>query len=309
MFVSGTGVSGLTPAAITYDRSIISVTINAGTASDTFHVTPAGGTSFTLNGGAPPPRALPGDTLDVNLAATTGVSNTDTLTAAGHEGSYTFTKRQAVNYTTIETLFAAGAPAVLASEFIFVKRPQTLRYTFNKPVSFGITALQLENLTFGLAIPPDAFTLSFDPTSTIASFTFPGYTSGILPDGDYRASLGAAAVSDVFNNHMTAGNLTNFFFLNGDLNRDRQVTISDFIDLSANFNKTNAIWTDGDLNYDGSVTISDFIDLAARFGASLGTPPPAAPQAAEAASITTTDTAPTLLIPRATRRRTHHHRH
>src|SRR2546423_481400 len=84
MFVSGTGVSGLTPAAITYDRSIVSVTINAGTASDTFHVTPAASTSFTLNGGAPPPRALPGDTLDVNLAATTGVSNTDTLTAAGH---------------------------------------------------------------------------------------------------------------------------------------------------------------------------------------------------------------------------------
>ena len=56
----------------------------------------------------------------------------------------------------------------------------------------------------------------------------------------------------------------------GDLNLDGTVTISDFIDLSANFGASgpNITWQEGDLNYDFAVTISDFIDLSANFGAS-----------------------------------------
>jgi T5SS/PEP-CTERM-associated repeat protein len=56
----------------------------------------------------------------------------------------------------------------------------------------------------------------------------------------------------------------------GDLNLDGAVTISDFIDLSSNFNASgpNITWQEGDLNYDNQITISDFIDLAANFGAS-----------------------------------------
>jgi hypothetical protein len=53
----------------------------------------------------------------------------------------------------------------------------------------------------------------------------------------------------------------------GDLNLDGTVSISDFIDLAANFGATGASWTQGDLNYDGTVSVSDFIDLAANFGA------------------------------------------
>jgi Ca2+-binding RTX toxin-like protein len=55
----------------------------------------------------------------------------------------------------------------------------------------------------------------------------------------------------------------------GDANLDGMVTISDFIDLSSNFNNVGtATWQEGDLNYDGNVSISDFIDLAANFGGS-----------------------------------------
>jgi hypothetical protein len=52
----------------------------------------------------------------------------------------------------------------------------------------------------------------------------------------------------------------------GDLNLDRAVTISDFIDLAAHFNLTPAHWGDGDINFDNAVTIADFIELAAHFG-------------------------------------------
>jgi hypothetical protein len=56
----------------------------------------------------------------------------------------------------------------------------------------------------------------------------------------------------------------------GDLNLDGMVSISDFIDLAANFNAGGLSWQEGDLNYDGRVTISDFIDLAANFNLSYG---------------------------------------
>jgi hypothetical protein len=54
----------------------------------------------------------------------------------------------------------------------------------------------------------------------------------------------------------------------GDLNLDGRVSISDFIDLAANFQSMDATWDKGDVNYDGSVTIADFIELAANFGMS-----------------------------------------
>src|SRR5207237_303597 len=41
----------------------------------------------------------------------------------------------------------------------------------------------------------------------------------------------------------------------GDLNLDNSVSISDFIDLAANFNAPG-VWASGDLNYDDQTTIS-----------------------------------------------------
>jgi murein DD-endopeptidase MepM/ murein hydrolase activator NlpD len=73
----------------------------------------------------------------------------------------------------------------------------------------------------------------------------------------------------------------------GDLNLDKTVSISDFIDLSSNFNASGG-WREGDLNFDGQITISDFIDLSANFNTSLPTPPQApayAPAAQELAII------------------------
>jgi hypothetical protein len=55
----------------------------------------------------------------------------------------------------------------------------------------------------------------------------------------------------------------------GDLNLDGRVTISDFIELAANFGTMEtATWQEGDLNHDGDITIADFIDLASNFNSS-----------------------------------------
>ncbi|HEV8378049.1 MAG TPA: hypothetical protein VGP99_04310, partial [Tepidisphaeraceae bacterium] len=166
-----------------------------------------------------------------------------------------------------------------------------------------------------------------DPVYDIATNTVTVMFNQILPDGNYRATFSASSVTNTLDMPLAANQVLDFFVLNGDLNRDRQVSISDFIDLAANFGKTTTLWSDGDLNYDGEVTISDFIDLAANFGKTLAPDPGApAPAAAEAASTTTSENVQTLeadedrldiktnksksLFSRsATHRQSHHRRH
>jgi hypothetical protein len=60
--------------------------------------------------------------------------------------------------------------------------------------------------------------------------------------------------------------VSNFFFLQGDANRDALVNLTDFNTLAANFGGTNRTFSQGDFNYDGTVNLADFNILASRFG-------------------------------------------
>ncbi|NNE69306.1 MAG: DUF11 domain-containing protein [Rhodothermales bacterium] len=71
--------------------------INGGTGSDRFNITPSAVFAFSVAGGDP--TVAPGDVLDIVLAGTTGAS----LTNAGGSGSWTFTNRQTISFTGIET--------------------------------------------------------------------------------------------------------------------------------------------------------------------------------------------------------------
>ncbi|HEV8293510.1 MAG TPA: choice-of-anchor Q domain-containing protein, partial [Tepidisphaeraceae bacterium] len=177
-------------------------------------------------------------------------------------------------------------PTVLTSSFNYATGPQSLRYTFSEITTLGVGALELHNLSTGIMIPAENIALSYNINTKTATFTFPGYPNGVLPDGDYRAFLLKDGVEDYSHNHLATDHMTIFSFLLGDLNGDRSVSISDFITLASSLNKSNATYADGDVNYDGTVSISDFIDLAARFNTSLPTPPSAAPQPAAATVIT-----------------------
>jgi hypothetical protein len=166
-------------------------------------------------------------------------------------------------FTSSTVTGAVSAPNITAASFIYQTAPQRLSFTFNRDVqsSLSSNSVLVQRLVPNPANIPTSNPV-WDGTSNTVIFNF----TGILPDGDYRATLDVAGAHYVLN----------FFFMQGDLNHDRTVTISDFIDLSAHFNQSPATWPQGDLNYDGSVTISDFIDLASKFNASLGPPPPAA---------------------------------
>jgi hypothetical protein len=111
--------------------------------------------------------------------------------------------------------------------------------------------------------------LGYAPATNVATFTFPRFTGGILPDADYRARMTGDNLSDVAGNPF-AGSQFDFFFLNGDANRDRRVNLGDFNILAANFGQSNRNFGQGDFNYDGTVNLADFNLLASRFGAAVG---------------------------------------
>src|SRR5207253_241754 len=115
----------------------------------------------------------------------------------------------------------------------------------------------------------------YDTGANVATFTFPGYAGGILPDGNYEAVIPATAVNDLAGNQLVDSD-TFFFVLAGDTNRDRAVDTIDFNQLAANFSNPGTFST-GDFDYSGTVDTLDFNILASQFGKSLPEPPP--PQA------------------------------
>ena len=164
------------------------------------------------------------------------------------------------------------APTVTSADFLFQQR-QAVRFNFSEPVTnLSASSVTVVNQTTGQTVPGGSFVLDADSTSTSAVFR---YSGGVLPDGNYLATL-AAGVQDAAGNAVAGGRTESFFVLAGDANRDRRVGLDDFVLLRQNFGRsTGATFGQGDFNYDGRIGLDDFVILRRQFGMVL--PPPAAP--------------------------------
>jgi hypothetical protein len=175
-------------------------------------------------------------------------------------------------------------PAVSDSEFLYDlpnpgALPHRLRYVFGENVSasLGTNDLMVENLTGGQPVPAASISLSYDAATNTATFAFPGFASGLLPDGKYRATLLSTGITDAAGNLLDGdGNGTpggdhvmNFFFLAGDANHDGTVNLLDFNIMAGNFGSTSARFSEGDFNYDGVVNLLDFNILTSNFSETL----------------------------------------
>jgi hypothetical protein len=92
--------------------AVTNLTIQGGSGNESFNATPSSTTTYNVNGNNPTPPASPGDSLTVDESGTTGANLTKTSTPSGFQGAFTFTNRQPVNFTTIETVNCAGAAPV-----------------------------------------------------------------------------------------------------------------------------------------------------------------------------------------------------
>lgn len=170
----------------------------------------------------------------------------------------------------LNQLFPSLPPAVIDAAFPFeaFSNRITLRFSENVQPTLLPSDLLVENLTTGQTIDPGDIALSYDGVANLATFAFIGVNGGILPDGQYRATLPAGSVADVNGNPLAEAMILDFFVLAGDANRDRVVNIADFSILASRFNQPGT-FSQGDFNYSGTVEIGDFSILAARFNTTL----------------------------------------
>jgi hypothetical protein len=221
------------------------------------HYSEAGGTHYVVVSGAgnasSDPRLLTGRT-----AASTGSYTLSVADVTPPQVSSTFFS------------FAGNNPA----------DPHWLRWNFTSNVSASLTTadVRVENLTAGTSISAGSMALTHSGTQSI--LRFPGLPGATLPDGNYRATLIGAGITDAAGRALdgdadgSAGgdHEFEFFFLRGDANHDRIVNLADFNVLASNFGQSPRTFAQGDFNYDGTVNLGDFNVLASRFGQSLPEP-------------------------------------
>jgi hypothetical protein len=210
-------------------------------------------------------RAIPA------VSVLAGERQTDPASGAGH------TIPLAQGAAASRALGITGLPGVVRAEFAHQATPHALKIVFNRNVSdtLGVEDLAVVNLATGLPVFPDEY--RYDPITDnkiieeTATFTF----DGVLPDGNYRAILSAAGITDASGTGISGATTFDFFVLAGDANHDRTVNFADLLALAKNYNGTGKTYAQGDFNYDGIVNFADLLTLAKSYNKSLPAPPPA----------------------------------
>ena len=164
-------------------------------------------------------------------------------------------------------------PPTITGVFNVDAQMPEIRLVFSENVepSFSASDVIFVNLTTGESIDQDAIDVIYDVATNIATFTFPGLPGGMLPNGQYTATV-AGSVSDAAGNVLENPYVFDFFVLAGDANRDRIVDLADFVILRNNFGTTASVFSQGDFNYDGVVDLADFVILRNNFGQTLDDP-------------------------------------
>jgi predicted outer membrane repeat protein len=178
----------------------------------------------------------------------------------------------------IVDLGAYEAPVALAAEaqFLFDAPLPSVRVAFNANLLVATLAaadLVLSNLTTATPVDcAEVATLVYDAGANSATWMFPG----LLPNGDYRATLPAGSVGDASGGALGLPYTFDFFVLAGDANRDRSVDVADLGILATNWQKSSRAFSQGNFNYssDGYVNVNDLGVLAGNWQAQLALPLP-----------------------------------
>jgi hypothetical protein len=178
-----------------------SVSLTLGSGADTVFAQPNTTATVSIAGGNP--TAAPGDTLNLALAAAQNPAQHGTIA----NGNVTSDNLKTLSYNAFESgpNVDDSAPAVVDLDINIGNGrgtvPQSVNVTFSEDVA-GVDsfALSLLNTTTGQQVPASDISVSYDPATFIATFTFPNYAGGLLPDGVYQAQVLGAGITDVFGN-------------------------------------------------------------------------------------------------------------
>jgi hypothetical protein len=163
------------------------------------------------------------------------------------------------------------APTIGAAAFPYLLAPHRISIPFSEPVgpSLSLSDITVQNLTTATTVNP--VSLSYDAATNTATFWF----AGVLPDGNYRATIATANVTDLAGNPMSSDFSFDFFILAGDADRDRDVDVSDLGILATNWQQSPRTFSQGDFDYSGMVDVNDLGILATNWQQNVA--PPGAP--------------------------------
>ncbi|HEY7118261.1 MAG TPA: RHS repeat-associated core domain-containing protein, partial [Tepidisphaeraceae bacterium] len=143
-----------------------------------------------------------------------------------------------------------------------------VRFGENVKPSLDLTDVKVTNVTTGQDLAPAS--LAYDVATNTAVI---GFSSAIIPDGNYVLKLTAAGVTDLAGNFVDGdgdgqpeGDFTfSFFELTGDVNRDRKVDEADRQAVQGALGTAGVRPQDGDANADGNVDFNDLVALAQNY--------------------------------------------
>ena len=243
------------------------LTLKCGSGIDTVYAVPNPLTTFNLELGAN--GALKGgDFLGFGFADALNPRFTDGGEGAG---TYSFDNASPISYSGVEdTQIDDTPPAVVSAEFLLDGPAQQIDYVFSEDVSGALNAgaMEIINIDTLEQVPAETIAVTYDSDTNTAHFTFPGYSNGVLPDGDYHARI-LPGLADLFGNALPSDDGIDFFTLAGDANHDRAVDITDLGILATNWQATGKLFSEGDFNYDGTVDITDLGMLATNWQINL----------------------------------------
>jgi hypothetical protein len=172
------------------------------------------------------------------------------------------------NVSVLLNVVDTVSPTAGAAQFPYLLAPHRITIPFSEPVgpSLSLADITVQDLTTAMTANPVSF--SYDTGANVATFSF----AGVLPDGNYRAMIPAANVTDLAGNPLSGDVSFDFFVLAGDADRDQVVDIDDLGILATNWQGTGKTFSQGDFNYDHVVDITDLGILATNWQKSLPLP-------------------------------------
>jgi hypothetical protein len=150
------------------------------------------------------------------------------------------------------------APQVTAGFIHLETAQQNVQFQFSEEVLIDAADLTLTNTDTSEVVPSDHLAMTYNSQTNTATFTYPGFTNGVLPSGTYTAELDLLGVTDLQGNPLESNGSEKLLFtwLRGDVDTNLSLTAADIDALYASFSPSQ---TDPrfDLDGDGNVDQQD----------------------------------------------------
>ncbi|MBC8109111.1 MAG: PQQ-dependent sugar dehydrogenase [Anaerolineae bacterium] len=158
-------------------------------------------------------------------------------------------------------------PQVASSGFLYdgvilPGAPHRVEFKFTNNVGASLQPSDLQLLRNGTPVDSSNVAVAYNTTTNTATFTFPGFTNGILPNGSYTATLVSSAgtpnVTDPEGDPLLADSVANFFVLAGDADHNGVIDFDDYSLIDNGFNNNRTGFLNGDFDYNGIVDFDDY---------------------------------------------------